>query len=509
MRVLLAACFLLLLASGVRAGLQAGDGEGSGGEGATWIRFEGPLDPGMQSLLRRGIDTAKARGDRLVIEFDTPGGRLDRMTALARTIERGRADGVVVVGWISGNALSAGALIAMVCDQLYMRTNATIGAAAVIRTGPMGIQGAAPEDPIVAEKTLAAYRAEWRAWAEQRGRPGALAAAMVDPELEVLLVEVDGEQRYMTGAEWDDLRASGADAVRIETVVARGTLLACTGPEAVRYGIANGLVETRAELLQKIGAREGARYEVERMRSERWASFFESIAWLLMTLGVVFAWMELQQPGLGLPGMLSALSFGLLLFGRYLTGLADVPQFVLIGLGIALVAVELFILPGTLVAGIAGALMVFAGLVWSGLGPGVPFATSMERAVLLDAMQSTLIWLSVGAVLGLLLSRLVLRVPFLRRLLVAEGGTDALRPAFASGVGEFAGPRAAAATVGAVGVTLSALRPVGLVELDAFPGERFEALVEGDLLDAGAPVRVVEIRTGRLVVEALATPSRP
>ncbi|MBI1382292.1 MAG: hypothetical protein GC161_14535 [Planctomycetaceae bacterium] len=471
--------------------------------GATWVELKGELDPGMQSLLRRAIDGAKERGDLLVIEFDTPGGRLDRMTQIARSIDRARSEGVVVVGWVSGNALSAGALIAMVSDQLYMRTSATLGAAAVIRMTPGGVEGLAPEDPIVAEKTLSAYRAEWRAWAEQRGRPGALAAAMVDPELEVLLVDVDGERRYVTGEEWDDLRERGVDAAKLETVVPRGTLLTCTGPEAVRHGLANGIAESPAELLAKIGVDGESRYAVERTRSERLAAFFSSIAWLLIGLGILFAYMELQQPGLGLPGALAAACFGLLLFGRYLTGLADVPHFVLIGVGIVLVGVELFVTTGTLVAGIAGALLVFAGLVWSGLGPGVPYDTALERAVLLDGARNTLIWLAIGLIGGLVLSRLMLRVPFLRRYLVVEGTQPVGDTGFGTGVGEVAGAAAAIARPGAVGRALTDLRPVGLVELDDLPGRRLEAQVDGDFLEEAQVVRVVELRTGRLVVEAI------
>ena len=493
-----AALFAALFA--VTPGLFAQDSRGAG---ATWVELKGELDPGMQSLLRRAIDGAKERGDLLVIEFDTPGGRLDRMTQIARSIDRARSEGVVVVGWVSGHALSAGALIAMVSDQLYMRTSATLGAAAVIRASPTGVEGLTPEDPIVAEKTLSAYRAEWRAWAEQRGRPGALAAAMVDPELEVLLVDVDGERRYVTAEEWDDLRERGVDVVKLETVVTRGMLLTTTGPEAVRHGLANGLAESPAELLAKIGVDGESRYAVERTRSERWAAFFSSIAFALIGLGILFAYMELQQPGIGLPGALAAVCFGLLLFGRYLTGLADVPHFVLIGLGVVLVGVEIFVTTGTLVAGITGALMVFAGLVWSGLGPGMPFDSALERAVLLDGARNTVIWLSLGLIGGLILSRLTLRVPFLRRWLVVEGTAVATDSAFGSGVGELVGAEVAAARAGALGRAITALRPVGLVELDSVPGRRLEAQVDGDLLEEGQRIRVVEQRTGRLVVEAV------
>ncbi len=259
----------------------------------------------------------------------------------------------------------------------------------------------------------------------------------------------------------------------------------------------------------ELGARTETVSRVERMRSEELAAFLQSISAILLAAGVMLLWLELQTPGLGLAGGLAALCFALVFFGRYLTGLADVPHFLLMGLGVALLVVELFVVPGTLWFGILGGIALLAGFVWSGLGPGLPLGTDLERSIVFDELYTNLLAIVIGIVLGLITAPLLPRIPFLARVLVAGGqGRDATSE-FASGVGELAGRRREVARIGAPGRALTHLRPVGKVVLDDLAGEEFEALVEGLSLEPGARVRVSELRTGRLVVEPLEERSSP
>lgn len=456
------------------------------------VKIGEQLSPGTQSLLRRGLELAGERDVPMILELDTPGGSVEIMWNMARAIDRATRGGQRVVAFVDRQALSAGALLAFACDAIYMAPQSVIGAATPI------IPGIVPQG--VDEKFLSAFRAEFRTWAEKHSRPGALAEGMVDRSVEVYWIEHDGLARAVTGTEWDDLRSSEESVRRLSTIADGETLVALTDDEALRYRLIDGKAEDLNEVVKvKLGMPSREAERLETTGAEELASFLSRIAPLLLLAGVAFLWMEFQVPGVGVPAVLAAVCFGLLLLGRYLTGLAGVEHFALIGLGIVLLLVEVFLLTGTLWAGLLGGALVVIGLVWSQLGPDLPLATSFDRKLLIQAAYRTTLWTFLGLMASFGLTRLLPLTPFGQRYLasaVDESDT------FAAAVGERSAPeRQGAAQVGAAGQALTALRPVGKVRLDQAGLEEFEATTEGPALDAGARVRVIAIRTGRLVVE--------
>ena len=458
------------------------------GPGVTLVRVEGQLDVGALSLLRRAIDEAQERGDRLVVELDTPGGQVDLMWKIARALDAASRDGVTTVTWVHDHALSAGALVALATDAIYMRSVAQMGSATPVQIGPGGI-AELPED--VREKTYSHLRSGFRAWAEEHGRSGLLAEAMVDAEVEVREVLLDGVPTLMSESEYADAKVRGEDMVLVRTISPRGELLNLTGPMAVELGMADGIAESPEELFDKIGAAGTAPNVIERTPSEDVASWLAAVTPLLLMLGIVLAYVELKAPGFGLPGFAAIACFAVVLVGRYLVGLADVPQFVLVGLGIVLVVVEIFFVPGTIWIGLLGAVLAIAGLVWANVGPGVDFSYSLDRALAFDALRR-LVWSSVAAVVVMMvLSRILPKTPILRRLVLDP---DARAADFLEAATQ---PRDAR---GAVGRAITDLRPVGKVVLDGDDREH-EARVPGGALESGARVRVVEVSGGRLVVE--------
>ena len=229
--------------------------------------------------------------------------------------------------------------------------------------------GAIP-DELMREKMTAAVRSSFRAWAESHGRPAALAEAMVDAEVGVREVLVDGVRELLTDAEYDDLRMNGVEFELTRTIVPTGRLASLSAAQAVEYGVADGQAETLEVVLAKIGSAGVEPLWILPERSERLASFLASIQILLLLGGIVGAYVEIKAPGFGLPGLLSIICFGLFLFGQYLTGLADVPHIVAVALGAGLIAVELFVAPGTLWFGFAGGVLVVGGLVLASACPG-------------------------------------------------------------------------------------------------------------------------------------------
>jgi len=471
----------------------------------THVRVEGQLDVGTLGLLRRAFAHADANGhERLVIELDTPGGQIELMWKIARLIDERGSSELVVVSWINDHALSAGVLLALACDEIYMTPEGVIGAAMPVQATPAGLTELPVEDG-VREKMMSALRAEFRAMAEKGGRPGDLAEAMIDAEIEIREVEIDGVRRIVSGREYDDARERGDGVVMLRTLAERGELLTLTASRAIELGFVDGRAEDLDTLLEKVGMA-GARVErLQRTRSEDVLAFIELIAPLLIGAGLMLAFMEIKSPGFGLPGILAVACFAVLLAGRYLSGLADIPHIVLVALGLALIAVEIFVVPGTLWAGLGGGILLLVGLVAASLGPGLGIASAMERTVLFDATFRLVLSAFLGLVGALILSRFLPQTPVLRGLVLdpdRDAATSAMRP-----VPVFAGEPDVApelAHIGAEGVARTALRPVGKVVLDRAPELELEARAAGGLVEGGARVRVVEVREGRLVVEAIA-----
>jgi membrane-bound serine protease (ClpP class) len=206
-------------------------------------------------------------------------------------------------------------------------------------------------------------------------------------------------------------------------------------------------------------------------------------------LGIILAFLEAKIPGFGLAGVLSTLCFALVFYGRYLLGAAEWLEGILFLLGLALVAVELFVVPGTLYAGIMGGILMALSLFLS-------FQTFLIPRDAIDAgvLVHNLVWGSgiflTAVVCMLAISRFLPKSPLMGRLALAPP----------TGVeGSAAGASAERGSVGRLGVAASDLRPAGIVELD---GRRVDALTEGSYISRGTAVRVIEVDGNRVVVVA-------
>jgi len=306
----------------------------------------------------------------------------------------------------------------------------------------------------VREKVMSAVRANFRAMAEKTGRPPVLAEAMVDSDVGAYQVRDGSTLRVMSAQQWADARASGNPAELVRTIARPGEILNLTASQAVELGFADGLADDLAQVLDKIGETSAPLTQVARARSDDWIAWLDRWWPAILGLGLVLAYLELKVPGFGVAGILSIVCFAVLLTGRYLAGLADVLDVVLVVLGIALIAGFRFML--------AAVIAVAAGFT---------------------------------------LSRFLPRTPVLRGL-VLDPNAGATAPAFAGALPEAQEAREGAARVGAAGVALTALRPVGKVKLDADLAREFEARAGGRLIERGERVRVIEVSAGRLVVEA-------
>jgi membrane-bound serine protease (ClpP class) len=470
-------------------------------DGVSHMRVEGELDVGTLSELKRAIhEAALAKHDRLVVEIDTPGGAIDLMWQISKLLRDAASQGVSPIAWVHDRALSAGVLVALSCDRIYMSPQGSIGSAMPVTSGLQGIQ-ALPREEGVREKVTSAVRGTFRAMAEKQGRPAALAEAMVDEDVGAYQVKDERGLHVITGQEWDDARASGHPPELVHTIARKGELVNLSASQAVELSFADGLAEDLPGLLVAIGRSQAVVANVERTRSDDVLVLLDRWTLLLIVAGLVLAYLELKVPGFGLSGILSIACFVVVLAGRYLAGLADVPDIVAVALGVVLIAIEIFVFPGTLWLGIAGAILVLGGFIFGSIGPGFEWSNVLDQNLVIDAAFRIMVSAVIALIAVMALSRFLPKTPMLRSL-VLDPNAGASTAAFAGALPEASSLSASEAHVGARGVALSPLRPVGKVRLDADARTEFEARAGGRLIERGERVRVVEVSAARLVVEA-------
>lgn len=464
------------------------------------VPVKGPIDIIPVALVQRGIRAAKdKKAKALILEIDTPGGSVEEMWKIARPLNElsERRDGILTVAFINTHAISAGAAIATACERIYMVPSGSIGAMMPVRQDPLGQIVPIAEDPEVRAKLYAAFRADFRALAESRNRNPEIAEGMVDPNLFLQYVEIDGERKVLKSEEIDERMAKGEKVTILETVKPRGEPLSLSAEKALLYQpqFIDGKVADRAELLETLSLQGAEVEEITQTWSEDLVRFLNAIAPALLILGFVLAFVEMKIPGFGVFGILSVACFLLLFFGNYLAGLAEIYHIILFFLGIGLILVEIFLFPGFIVFAAVGFLCVLFALVSSFLGFYWP-----ERALDYEALKQTAAMFSwtllvisvVVLLLGWLISKYLARIPFFGKRLVMPAQEESYRRG-AAPISE----EAEARYLGKTGTALTDLRPAGKIEIE---GATLDAQSDGGWISQGSAVRVIEVSTNRIVV---------
>jgi membrane-bound serine protease (ClpP class) len=415
------------------------------------VPIDGMIDLGLGPFVERALQRANDEGVALVVlEINTFGGRVDAAVLVRDHLLRSK---VATVAFVNPRAISAGALISLAAETIVMAQGGTIGAATPVMLGAPG-EAPKPTD----EKSVSYVRKEFRATADARGRPGMIAEAMVDPD-----VEIDG-------------------------LIEKDKLLTLTTDDAITHGIADHQAHDIEELLTLLGLADA---EVEHV-TENWAEAVlrfitnPTVASLLMSLGMLGLFLELRTPGFGIPGLIGVLCLVAFFWGHWIVHLVGWEQLALVAIGIALLAFEVFVLPGFGIAGVLGILAIGAGLSTSLFGSGASL-----RAVAL-AMSHVLISSAVAVLGSLLLLRFLPSLPGGKRLVLA---TELSRDVEVQG---------ATSLVGQVGVTLTPLRPAGIANFD---GHRVDVVSDGEFIEANQPIVVLRDEGTRVVVQTAPTPT--
>jgi membrane-bound serine protease (ClpP class) len=405
------------------------------------IPVTGTVEMGLAPFVERSLEEAeKAGAAAVVLDIDTPGGRIDAAEQIADALRDAK---VPTYAYVNRRAFSAGAMIALATDGIFMRPGSVLGAATPVDGGGGKLS----------EKVVSAMRSEFRALAEGRGLDPRIAEGMVD----------------------ETLGAPG--------VAAPGQLVSLSTGEAVRVGYARE-VQDWPGVLAAIGPAAPPVVDMRINWAERVVRFLTDpvVAPFLLTLGFLGLIIELKTPAFGMAGLAGATSLGAFFGSHLIVGLAGWEVLVLIAAALVLLAVEALVLPGFGVAGILGILAFCGAIVLALLGS---FPTGADVVVALNIVGGSVV--AVGVIGWLILRQL----PHDRRVarMVLEGSTS--REA-----GYLSAP-VRRELVGVEGVALTDLRPSGT---GSFGEESIDVVSDGAYLPAGTPIRIVRAEGYRHVV---------
>ena len=358
------------------------------------IDISGTIDLGIAAFLERQIDQAQSSGaTAFIVVMDTPGGRVDAAISMRDAL---LATDMPTITLVDTTALSAGALIALATDTIYMTPGAVIGAATPIN----GATGETAD-----AKTISAVRGLFESTAEATGRDATYAAAMVDPDIEIAGIIEQGDLLTLTASSAVESGLAAAETAGLKNV------LNDLGVDADSVDIATpGILETISRFVTS-----------------------PTVAGLLLLAAIGLLIAEVTTGSGGLFALGGVGLFALFFWGHLLAKLAGWEDAVLLAIGIALVAVEVFVIPGFGIAGIAGTVALVAGMVMSLLGRNLDYAPSgtLRTAVL------TVVIALVGAAIAVALSiKFVFRNSrphrvdrgIMLRSTVAQGESPSIRP---------------------------------------------------------------------------------
>ena len=472
---------------------------------AAVISCKGMIDKGLlDSLERRSEQAIEAGADYLIYEIETYGGLVDAADSIAKYFIQTINDRARTVAYVQTEAISAGSLISVSCNDIIMRESTTIGDCAPISLGGE-LKG------VEREKTESFLRAAFHRAAEVNGYPELLLKAMVTMRIEVWRVKnlATGQWEFFEADEKPE-DANAYDVENAEEIVGDEELLTLTASQALEYGIARAVVEDIDGALAFLAQRDGVRFaEPPLVLETNWSE--EMVRWLnspavmgvLVMLALLGVYIEFSTPGLGLPGLVAVICFAIIIGSKYLTGLANWVEIILVFAGIILLLIEFLLLPGFGIAGILGTIFLLGGLFGMLIKNGpdqVPWPSGPDDWGALTEGVLGLIYGLVGfAILATLVSRYLPRMKFMSGLILSPTPAMAGSLAGGPGVATTAESVRCGLSVGTVGTVTSALRPVGRAR---FGDTLVDVVATAEFLDRGAAVEIIEIHGNRVVVKA-------
>ena len=404
------------------------------------LKIQQEIDPRTNRYSELGLEKAREiEADYVILELDTYGGALnDADDIRTRILEFEKP----VFAFINKDAASAGALISIACDSIYMASGSSIGAATVVTQ-----DGAAAPD-----KYQSYMRSIMRSTAEAKGRDPRMAEAMVDEDID------------------------------LDSIATEGKILTLSTSEAIKYGFCEAEVSGIKEILSRAGIEN---YEVEEFSlgaTEKIISLFLNpfVSGILILIIIGGIYFELQTPGVGFPILASIIAVILYFVPNYLNGLAENWEIALFIVGVILIALEVFVIPGFGVAGVLGLICTLGSLVLVMLNNDfldfsfVPMEEIfVSTAVVLAGLLGAIVVMFFGGA-RLLNSNVFKRVALQETQNAEQGYTSTFYKE--------------KSMVGQRGKAFTRLRPSGRIEIE---GTIYDAYTRGNFIEEGAEVEVI------------------
>ena len=425
------------------------------------------IAPAIWRQTKQAFDAADSlKADLFLIHMNTYGGTVVDADSIRTRILNSK---IPVVVFIDNNAASAGALISIACDRIYMRSGGSIGAATVVnQTGEK-----------MPDKYQSYMRSTMRATAEAHGH-------------DTIISGQDTTYKWKR----DPLIAEAMvdERVFIHGIIDTGKILTFTPMEAMKNGYCEGICETVDEVL-KLNEMENARIvEYKPTALERFIGFMVNpiVSGILIMAILGGIYFEMQTPGIGFPFGVAVLAAILYFSPLYLEGLAANWEILIFVVGLILIAVEIFVVPGFGITGISGITLAFSGLVLS-LIKNVDFTFEhVNSGDLLAALLTVLIGTVGGIGFAVYLSQKMFTAQTgqfshlsLHEVMRKEDGYLGVDPEIL----HLKGKR---------GVAITTLRPSGKIRIE---GKNYDALAESGMIDKGTEIVVTRVETAQLYVE--------
>ena len=447
-------CFLVLITAAMT--VLTGSTFAQTPKKVTILEIKSNIDPRTSRYMDLALEHVEDNNsDLVIIEMDTYGGTVNDAKDIVEDILDFETP---IYVFIDKDAASAGALISIACDSIYMARGSSIGAATVV----------VPDGTAAPDKYQSYMRSTMRSTAEEQGRDPRIAEAMVDEDIE------------------------------IEGVTEAGEVLTFSVSEAIENGFCEAQVANVEEILERIGWES---YEIDRFElggSEKIIAFFINpfISGLLILIIIGGIYFELQTPGVGFPIIASLVALILYLTPYYLNGLAENWEIIVFFVGVGLLMVEIFIIPGFGIFGVLGLVFTIGSLILVMLNNDFFDFSFVEEAEIFKAIATTLAGLF-GGIIVLFFGGVRLTGTRVFKRIALEEVQDSKEGYTSKHVSDD--------MIGKKGVAYTVLRPSGKVMID---GKQYDAYTRGNYINKNERIVVIsdEGTSLKVNVEAEETP---
>jgi len=410
--------------------------------------IESEIDLGLAPYITRIIKEAhNENADAIIFKINTLGGRVDAAVQIVDAIVSSK---ILTIAFIDHRAISAGAFIALANKKIVMVQGGSIGAATVVDASGQK----------VGEKYQSFMRGQMRSVAEKNGRPVDICQGMVDERIVVPGV-VDSTQ-----------------------------LITLTTEEAIKYGIADTTAAELNDVLKEFDLQGAQVIDVQSNWAEDVVKFLNNpiISSILMMIGFVGLFVEIKTPGWGLPGTAGVIALALFFGSSYILDLASGLDILLFVVGIILLALEIFVIPGFGVAGIAGIVLIFASLFMALIGTSLPFIDSDQLSMAIVQLGITLL---ISVVIIYFIVRFLPKSNTFNKLILADDE---------QATKGFVSSNSLHKLVGKEGKALTTLRPAGMAEIR---GEKVDVIADGDYVQQGSKLKVIRVEGSKVIVKMI------